>query len=199
MLPVYQSSTSLTFERLFQFPLNYFEYDWFGERVKNSVGFVVGVDPDRLFLGAKVDASPWLDPATSQGQFVEGLWNKDVVEIFLASSDSPIYQEVNLAPNGAWWSCFFSKYRKRDAGGFKMPQDVKTHSVIGSAQWEAAISIPLNQFSLPVELEGGTKANVTFVVGKAKRQYLTWSSIQQRDPDFHRAEDFEDVELIKQT
>lgn len=196
MLPVYRASAALNFDRLFGYPFNTIEYDWFGERVKNPVGFVVAVDPDRLYLGAKVEATPWFDPATSAGQFVEGLWNKDVAEIFISSAESPVYQEINLSPNGAWWSCYFSKYRKRDGAGFKMPKDVKTHSNIGSAMWQAAISLPLKDFSLCIDLEGGCRANVAFVIGKAKRQYLTWANIQQRDPDFHRAEDFEDIDLI---
>jgi hypothetical protein len=196
MLPVYKVSSSLSFEKLFTLPLNQIEYDWYGERVKNNVSFIVAVDPDNLILGAQVDASPWIDPSHESGQFVEGLWNKDVAEIFVASSESPVYQEFNLAPNGAWWSCFFSKYRKRDTAGFKMPQGVTTHSNIGSDSWQAAISIPLNQFCVPLDLEDTTRANVSFVVGKAKRQYLTWANIQQREPDFHRAEDFENIDLI---
>jgi hypothetical protein len=198
MLPVYQASTLLSFDKLFGLPINFIEYDWFGERVKNPVGFVVAVDPDNLYLAAKVEATPWHDPAHTQGQFVEGLWNKDVAEIFLGSADSPVYQEFNLGPTGAWWSCSFSKYRKRDSA-FTAPQGVKTFSKIGSAQWQAAIAIPLKQIAVPLDLEGSTRANVSFVVGKAKRQYLTWSNIQQREPDFHRAEDFENIDLISQS
>lgn len=196
MLPVYKVSTTISFDRLFELPQNQIEYDWFGERVKNTLTFVVAVDPDRILLGTKVDAAPWYDPAHQQGQFIEGLWNKDVAEIFLASSSSPVYQEINLGPSGAWWSCFFSKYRKRDTSGFRMPEGVTTHSKIGPASWEAAIAIPLSQFSFPLDLEGDTRANVSFVIGKAKRQYLTWANIQQREPDFHRAEDFENIDMI---
>lgn len=198
MLPVYKVSSALSFDKLFELPENQIEYDWFGERVKNPVAFVVAVDPDRMYLGAKVEANPWYDPTHTLGQYVEGLWNKDCAELFLSSSTSPVYQEFNLGPTGAWWSHSFSKYRKRDSSGFKVPQGVTTFSQIGSASWRAALSIPLNQFSVPLDLEDTTRANVSFVVGKAKRQYLTWANIQQREPDFHRAEDFENVDLISQ-
>ncbi|MBN8548363.1 MAG: hypothetical protein J0M12_03490 [Deltaproteobacteria bacterium] len=195
MLPVYKVASSLTFEKLFELPQNPIEYDWFGERVKNPASFVVAVDPDRMYLGAHVEASPWYDPAHTMGQYVEGLWNKDCAELFISSSTSPVYQEFNLGPTGAWWSCSFSKYRKRDSA-FTPPQGVTTYSQIGSANWRAALAIPLNQFALPLDLEDTSRANVSFVVGKAKRQYLTWANIQQREPDFHRAEDFENIDLI---
>ena len=196
MLPIYKVSSTLTFDKLFELPQNQIEYDWFGERVKNPVSFIVAIDPDKLFLGAKVEATPWYDAVQTPTQFVEGLWNKDVAEIFIGSSQTPAYQEFNLSPAGAWWSCVCSKYRKRDQVAFKMPQGIQTFSKIGSANWQAALSIPLDQFSVPLDLDDACRANVSFVVGKAKRQYLTWANIQQREPDFHRAEDYENVDLI---
>lgn len=197
MLPVYRSSKPLTLSQLFSLNMQQIDYDWFGERMKNPPRFVVAVDAERLYLAAMVESSAWHDPATSQGQFVEGLWNKDVAEIFLTNAGDTAYQEFNLSPRGAWWSCAFSKYRKRDSQLFKMPQRVETFSDIQQSSWKAGLAVPISDLSVPLALEETTRANVCFVLGKTKRHYLSWTNIQNYDPDFHRADQFEDVDVVQ--
>ncbi|MBX7143422.1 MAG: hypothetical protein K1X79_03145 [Oligoflexia bacterium] len=197
MLPVYRSTSALTLTNVFAFTPQQIDYDWFGERMKNPPRFVVAVDPERLFLAAIVDMAPWYDSATTQGQFVEGLWNKDVAEIFLTNSGGTAYQEFNLSPRGSWWSCVFSKYRKRDPQNFKMPQGVETFSEIQQSSWKAGIAIPVRDLSIPLAIEETSRANVCFVLGKTKRHYLSWTNIQNYDPDFHRADEFEDIDVVQ--
>ena len=113
------------------------------------------------------------------------------------NSGSPEYQEFNLSPSGAWWSCFFAKHRKREPSKFKMPTNVETYCEVANSSWKVAMSIPISELSLPISLEDSTRINVTFALGKTKRQYLTWANIDSPEPDFHRADQFEDADLVE--
>jgi hypothetical protein len=196
VLPIYQSRGNLNFDAVSVLTPQQIDFDWFGEKLKNPAQFVMAVDSHKLYFVAQIGSSAHFDNSAAQGQFVEGLWTKDVAEFFVTNSGQTSYQEFNLSPTGAWWSCYFSKYRKRETSLFKMPQGVETFSVIEGSQWKAGLSIPLSEFSVPLALEESTRINVCFALGKAKRQYVSWAQIKKYEPDFHLAEDFEDVDLI---
>ncbi len=197
MLPVYSSSKQLNFEQVFNIPPHQIDFDWYGEQLKNPPRFVLAKDTINLFFAAFIDSAPFHDPTAAQGEFVEGLWNKDVAEFFIANSGTPTYQEFNLSPSGAWWSCLFSKYRKRDIANFRMPNNIKTCAALSASSWRAALSIPLTELSIPIDFETDTRINICFALGKTKRRYVSWANIQNYDPDFHRAEDFEDVDILE--
>ena len=47
--------------------------------------------------------------------FHEGLWRYDCGELWLGNPENGRYLELNLAPNGAFWSCVFTLPRLRDS------------------------------------------------------------------------------------
>jgi len=117
------------------------------------------------------------------GDFVEGLWERDVVELFLQTDDADdCYLEVNLAPSGAWWAVQLEGVRQRV---HLLPELVRVDAVVmleDAWEIEATISLP----SLDSRLVG----NVTAISGVAHRRYASWADLGGKRPDFHRPEAF---------
>ena len=154
------------------------------------------LDPDALHFGASVTASSDYDADCGQGEFVEGLWERDVAELFIAEHE--MYQEFNLSPNGAWWSAVFNAPRNRCAKRFSMPQDLKIFCETETDSWRVALSIPRNQFSLDLSFTSHTRLNCNVITGNPVRQYLSWCRLPGAEADFHQPQHFAVCSLCDQ-
>lgn len=125
----------------------------------------------------------WTARHDNRGDFVSGLWEYDVAELFIYSTENKHYQEFNLAPSGAWWSAVFSGYRALSTAPLSPPA-VETLCVSSEAGWNAAIRIPFSELKIPFSLEG-TRINLCLIQGEAPRRYLSAATIETSDPDFH--------------
>lgn len=195
-IPIHESRTSLEFEDLFEFRLNYFKTDWFGLPPLAKTGFVLALTPKSLLFAAECFQSPTCNTSYCQNDFRAGLWENDVAELFLKEDQTDRYQEFNLSPCGAWWSGIFDSYRESSSLAFSEPKGVKAFADVKKDYWRAAISIPLSSLSVSIEFSPASKANVSFIIGGNKRQYLSWSRISSKEPDFHRTSDFQNVERL---
>jgi hypothetical protein len=131
-----------------------------------------------------------------EGSFVEGLWEGDAAELFLANPKTGWYIEFNLGPRGAWWCCGFDAPRVRCAEGPKPLHETKTWCAPSEAGWDSALAIPIN--SLPPKLGFSprtTTANIAFCLGMPQ-QYFSLADLGGGQPDFHRPEKWPALESI---
>ncbi len=166
--------------------------DWYGRPLASTPSFRIIVGPDFLELAFSAKREPFSAPASNQGDFHEGLWEYDCAELFLTNPDNGHYLELHLAPNGAWWSCYFEEERvQHDIENRPLP-GVLTESLEGIAQWETRLRVPLA--SLPPELAfdlAKTRGNVSFCLGSEPRQtYASWARLPGDQPDYHQPSSF---------
>ncbi|MDR2561370.1 MAG: hypothetical protein LBC63_06350 [Holophagales bacterium] len=162
------------------------ESDWFGAMPPGPPLWALAMDSDILALRGMVGSPPICTENDSEGSFLEGLWEADVVELFLFNPRTGFYVEFNLGPRGAWWCCAFDSPRSRCAGGAKRIEGVQTKAICLEEGWDTTMSIPLK--SLPERLSfnaGDTLANITFCLGRPQ-QFVTLADLGGGEPDFHR-------------
>lgn len=190
-VPCQKLSIAATFDDLFRSAPLVLATDWFGEALPTPIEIFLGVNTERILFGGRGDASPWCEPATP-GDFIEGLWEREVVELFLGEPGSARYQEFNLSPRGAWWTMAFSGYRTRMMTN-PLP-GVRCHAASGGRGWRAAIAIPLAELTIAWSSGSGT-GNVTAIHGNPQR-FVTALDLGGGEPDFHRAERFQPMRMV---
>ena len=161
--------------------------DWFGAPLHRTFPIVFAVSPEHCFIAASFALPLNTMSGTSRGEFVEGLWNFDVVELFLREDGTTRYQELNVAPNGAWWSAVFSDYRKRQDAA--PPQGVETHVEVSHGEQLVGFRFPRASLSVQSGFTIASRANLCAVVGTSdSRRYIAFHSRKDSVPDFHLAE-----------
>ena len=190
-LPVHRVGQDFKLPQLFDWPLIGFTSDWFGEPPAAAADFILAANQTCLFFGARCEQTPCFERRAASGEFFEGLWLYDVAELFIREPGTLRYQEWNLAPNGAYWSMYFSDILQRAKTEFRSPGGVQTYSKIELQSWQAALSIPFSAFSFPLNPGEPFFANVPMIINHAvKEQYLTWAKIAEPQPAFHRPAKF---------
>jgi hypothetical protein len=115
------------------------------------------------------------------------LWEETCLELFLGTTDSAEYWEVNLSPSGHWNVYRFDKYREgmREEPAF--------------ASLPFAVRIGPDALELSIELDGGKilpagkdlAASVAAVIGATDGGKSHWALVHPASrPDFHRREGF---------
>ena len=125
-------------------------------------------------------------PPSVEGAFQPELWKYDVAEIFLLEPCSGRYLEINLAPNGGWWACWFDDVRvpspqQPDFSG------ITAEGKISDSYWEASIRLPLSLFESPATLQ----YNVTAIMNSPEQLFLTAFPLGPAEPDFHQPSGFQ--------
>ena len=195
-IPLYQNHETLNFIKLSKLPCSSLSHDFYQLPLPSAFNFCLALDSKNLFFLAQSDSVPSLDKNAQPKTFVEGLWNFDVAELFLWNENNTRYQEINLAPNAAWWSCDFEHYRQRTKN-CRTLVGVEVFSKLEQDSWQAAISLPLSEISVDLQLNHGLRANVCAILGNKERRYLSTATSSAKKPDFHRTEDFIPFELIE--
>jgi len=116
--------------------------DWYGAKVPGDPKWGLEIKNGFLTLKGAACAPPMCVEKDREGAFVEGLWEGDVIELFLLNPQTGFYVEFNLGPRGGWWHCAFNFPRKR-VGPLKRLFGVRTH--VASSQeprqtWENGTS-----------------------------------------------------------
>lgn len=153
--------------------------DWFGEPAPCSISFVVACSPTTLFFGGEVAAPARCEEHLQPGEYTEGLWARDVLELFVGVRDAPAYLELNLAPTGAWWACCFDRYRQRSAA-LVAPTRAEVSAGRGSP-WRATLAISLADIAPALDLG---RSVVCAILGDPRRFYTT-ALPPPTQPDFH--------------
>ena len=171
--------------------------DWHGQPVAVPAAFALAVDRSHLWFVAAREKRASISPDTGPCEFTEALWCYDVAELFIKDAHSDRYLEINLAPNGAWWSAEFVGPRVRACTEDIPIVGVKTYSKTSAdGYWQAAASIPLPFLKSDFSFGQGSRVNVTFIVDSPEQKFLSMAALPGVKPDFHQPHYFEEVELI---
>lgn len=206
-----------------------FATDWFGkpgcESWRGSIHITshcqTAIHPaDRLFFSLLKLPSPDSAPEStlakssvgaeqlsSEETFVEGLWEKEVFELFLCSPCQQFYWELHLSPLGEWWACKFGAPRIRASEPQQPLPGTKLHRAVTGKTSVLSLSVSLQQlefdsleglrgnFTAVLSKRGVDSQNSIDVNEKRTKQYFSWAAPLAGSPDFHRFELFLPVVL----
>ncbi len=113
------------------------------------------------------------------------LWDHEVVEVFVAAADAPIYIEVELSPHGHHLVLRFEGIRKDVARCLPLVFS----AAVDGARWRGRALVPTGW--LPPGAPASWRVNACAIHGRAaERRYLTAARLTASTPDFHRPEEF---------
>lgn len=163
------------------------EWDWFGEKLVRPFRASLEVQGGRALFHAVMPYAPPVAELHSRGDFIEGLWNDDVVELFLRDRNGR-YVEFNISADGAWWFMPFTDYRIRAQGGCTPPQS--TISIVREdVQWQVRLSFDINHLLMFLSGVNFTHFSAIHYQGGTS-VYLSSRRVLGGDPDFHSASCF---------
>lgn len=165
---------------------------WRGSVLPQPVEWSIAVAGALLTFECSVPGAAWCNRALAPGTFLEGLWEQDVAELFLRD-ESGTYQEFNVSPAGAWWSCVFSAYRQRKVPQPAPPRGVAVLHRRSPERWMVQLQVPLNE--LAVSWSPQTALHVAVIQHQPAQRFLSSSPVPGGEPDFHLAECFESIAM----
>ena len=153
---------------------------WSGAAVDADLQASIDLSWDDRRLQLAVEAPFWSDPPPSgPPESTEGLWNFEVVELFLAADDDATrYLEIELGPWGHYLVLLFAGVRRRIAEGIALDFCVerKENRWCGNATLDAD-HLPGRPW----------RANAFAVHGQGEqRRYLAAHPLPGLSPDFHQ-------------
>jgi len=189
-MKVYESLLALSVDDLRALPHERREVDWSGTRLPLPFTWCVALDPDTVWFlcslpGGGRSSSP-------RGEFVEGLWEEDVAELFIKSPDGS-YQELNLAPSGAWWSMTLDEYRIRRSSP-RSPEVRHMSTSVLAGGWSVVVGF--SRTTLEVPLNSESLLHVSGMWYREPPSYFSSSAPHERAPDYHHSVCFEAVEMV---
>lgn len=137
--------------------------------------------PQEICFGGCVRSKPNRGAARKPGQFVEGLWEGDVLELFLRAKGGKGYIELNVSYDGCWWGASFSNYRVREIVLDRLP--VKVQKKIDEDSWSAMMTVRRADISIAEPIE----AHIAGILGST---YFTTAGSPGGTPDFHSEANF---------
>ncbi|HEY3128396.1 MAG TPA: carbohydrate-binding family 9-like protein [Acidobacteriota bacterium] len=149
-------------------------------------------------------ADLYVNEEWSREESVYGLWERDVVEVFLRPEISEAYFEFEVSPLSQWLDTLVRRPRKDVDFGWR--SGLKVQSEIDSQRklWTAGLTIPtkpmMDALRLRSEPKSGDiwKTNLFRVSGnEPSREYLTWQPTFTTQPDFHVPEAFGNLILVE--
>ncbi|MFN8392703.1 MAG: hypothetical protein U0136_20595 [Bdellovibrionota bacterium] len=192
-LPLAHLGSEARLEELFETSPLRLAHDWFGKPLEFASEFFLAVSSKDLFFGARIGRAPRLAPSGSSDgtAFVEGLWEFDVVELFLKDDSAPHYRELNLSPDGRWWTCLFDSYRVRRPNSRLLYDPPEILSVSGPNGFEVALRFSRSMLQLNASFGESTRAVVAAILGAPPvRTYLSSNPVTGIAPDFHDTRGF---------
>ena len=129
-----------------------------------------------------------------------GLWNRDVVEIFVAPDrDEPRrYFEFEAAPTGEWLDVALDSTSGTRVSDWDYESGMETAAKIEEGRIVIAMKIPWSAFGKKPEPGDVWLGNILRCVGKdPDRGYLAWSPTMTEQPNFHVPTRFGEFHFIK--
>ncbi len=164
--------------------------DWFGQTWPFAPSMSFEVIGDRFLFRFEAPKAPRCDLSLGLGDFVEGLWERDVAEFFVAGI-GPSYQEINISPTGAWWSAVFSDYRELKSVAQFEPKITADWS---DQRW--AVSFESDLYDLEPWRESGPDQRLispAAILHTPEPHYFAWNHRGDGEPDFHRSDLFKPI------
>jgi hypothetical protein len=136
--------------------------------------------PDALWVEAGMaDTGPPRIPDAPRGARVEGLWEYDVVECFVAAADGR-YLELELGAGGHYLALAFAAPRRRSDELLSPALEIEWHR--GAAGWTARCAVPRAWVPEPV-----ARVNAFAI---ARGEFAAHQPVGGAHPDFHRPHAF---------
>lgn len=194
MLILYKSKAILSPAEITRIPLQVLDRNWEGLPTNCRANFILAIDPSSLYfavLGSEeqLREEQLSKPSIKVGDFIEGLWESDVYELFLRDEKSMRYREFNLSLTGAWWTASFFAPRKREERG-SQKQSAHVVKVLNF------ICLIISKEDLQIDIGSTIHANVCACLGKKPRNFLSVANLRTEgtigadSPDFHKPEKF---------
>ena len=159
-----------------------------GEHPDKELHATIDVSASDAGINIAVSA-PWRDdmniPDAPIGR-LDGLWDYDVVELFLVGSDHN-YLEIELGAGGHWLVLAFHEIRERSNSYEKLELQVDCNR--SEDRWTSSTIIPWEIVPQPVRAWNG------FVI--ARGQFLAAYALPGEVPDFHQPDHFPSIVLKK--
>jgi hypothetical protein len=152
-------------------------------------GFWTDTDLYFLFICPYRSLNVFLPTATDRPR--RGLWDRDVVEIFLGDDWNNIrhYREFEIAPTGDWIDLAIDLDHPNSNGDWRSAWTAVAKIDARAKTWYAACRIPLRSVS-DQQVESGTRwrANLYRIDGDgpdSRRRFLCWqpTCVTNRDPN----------------
>lgn len=162
------------------------DHTWDGQPLpaRERARVTLAHEPQSLHI--EVDAPFWGDPPpTAPVGSTEGLWEHEVIEVFLAAQaqgELPRYTEIELSPHGHWLVLRFAGVRRRVAA--HLPLELRAE--VRAARWHGAAILPASCLPSPP-----WRVNAFGIHGPAgARRYCAASPLPGPAPDFHQPHRF---------
>ncbi|MGB1128819.1 MAG: hypothetical protein ACPG4K_02115 [Haloferula sp.] len=177
-------------------PLLGITHDWEKKPLKSPATYSLAIDPERFWFVAGHSQPATIHPNARPGQFLAELWKYDVAEIFIENPATGRYLELNLAPNGGWWSAEFTAPRVRAYPEDEPFPGVQTYADLApDGSWVAAITLPLEPMRERIDFGPNSKANVSFILETPNQRFITATDLGQKEIDFHWPAAFPTVQI----
>ncbi len=145
----------------------------------------LALDPGRLVIEVAAPFHRDPPPDGPEGS-CDGLWNHEVVELFLLGDDER-YLEIELGPWGHYLVLELEGQRNVVASGHTLDYEVRR----GQIGWTGRAVVPAEWIPEPIGL-----GNAYAIHGlEATRRYLALHPVPGDGPDFHRLECFGPIGL----
>ncbi|MEN9844976.1 MAG: hypothetical protein RIS36_123 [Pseudomonadota bacterium] len=186
-MKVYKSPNLISPEQMLALPRECRGTDWYGTPLPTSLSWSVALDSESLWF---VCALPGGERSlASHGEFFEGLWEGDVAELFI-KSPSGEYQELNVAPSGAWWSVTFDAYRVRRTLPIR-PNLRYISTTISAGEWSVVAAF--SRASMEISVTDQSLLHVSGMWYREQPSFLSSCPPQDLAPDYHLPECFQPV------
>ncbi|MEI7984060.1 MAG: hypothetical protein WCI55_00405 [Armatimonadota bacterium] len=140
-----------------------------------------------------VKSPAYMNPEISEAVVFEGLWHHDCGELWLGNAENGRYLEINLAPNGAHWTCAFVLPRLRD-GDCRPPICTPNSHLVEETQWYSELRIANSEVERCLGSLDSLVGNVTLVLGGCDHPNEKLENLHSIVPlgahDFHRPQDW---------
>lgn len=165
---------------------------------KIAVGFAA-TDRECIVRFEVAGADPVVNPDLSREESAHGLWDWDVVEVFIAHPTLDRYFEFQISPLGQHFELEVLEPRKRTNADYRSGFKKRAVRVSDDA-WTATFQIPWTALGWPSEHKGArtVRGNAFAILGSSEsRSYWSLFTPPQETPDFHRPQEF--GELLRVT
>jgi hypothetical protein len=123
--------------------------DWQGTPVERPPRVLLVLDDTHLHFAAWMPGPGWSFDDAVPGRFRAGLWQRDLVELFVRDPVGEGYREYHLSPAGEWWmGCFTAPRKEARDGAMMLPappdrgQSALTLVERAPAGWQGVLSLP---------------------------------------------------------
>lgn len=163
------------------------EWSWDGEPLPANERTFVSLRRQGALWHLEVDAPYFRDlpPGVPPGS-TEGLWNHEVVEMFVVEErsldDSPRYTEIELGPHGHFLILTFNDVRRRNA----VVQPLTYRRGLEGARWWGVLTV--RESAMPAS---PYRVNAFAAHGAAgARSHSAYRPVPGLSPDFHQPHTF---------